>query len=703
MALSSSSTPRRNSTSSALSSSSSLNYPDSIISRSHGGADGPFMMGGILSYKKNLATSKRRYVVIARPSCVDHIQIVFERVFQAALLTKSGGIPNRRSNAEDRRHFSALRPEQTPDILDPKVCAIYGNIAKAAVEKTPLMIILTSFAKSITPTFIHMSTVDSFYSEVDLSTPCHFRIRVGSDELRFVAETSHDYQEWEDAIKEAMMLANEGLKFERLSARGLMRNTGMTPSPVPSYRPESPASTAYGSQSDSLGRSISAPNISAPSTLTTYSDPSTPKHRPLRWKSSISSFFSRSSNYQQPQPRSAPSPLPSSTSSSTAYPSPYMNPSEASSSASLFSNGEMVGSTPPVIAMDFGFGSGEEIRYSPGRGTPPRAVRGDTGSLDDVQPNSARNSKYFPATPPPIEGERGQKSSMSSSSTPQPASLYEPLPYAVVSSGPGATRRKESSDAITAGRVGKPDATSSSSRWRDSGMGASSSAESTFSTLSGDSSIRPTDGQGSVTVDSIYSRLYDHSQIEGDASGSSRPLLQTGVGALPSSNNIAMGKRVGPSVTANPASRPSPKPTSLRTSISSTGGGGVAPSSPHPLTSLALSTSRPSQDDMDSQRRPSTSSYHTPSGSPQPVAYYAPQMYGYPASAQQQQEFVVQQQQQYYQQQQMAYYAAAAAAAAANQNYYYGYAQVAQENHGQGYGNGGSGAGAIGGKGGEGA
>ncbi|KAI8849863.1 hypothetical protein BC829DRAFT_390840 [Chytridium lagenaria] len=195
---------RRNSTSSVHSSASSR-IPSSIISRNADGT-GPFMMAGILSYKKNLGSTRKRYVVLVKPFSGTIFRSSSTCV-QVALMTKLSG--NRRLNADD--HL-------TPDIQDPKVCAIYGNIAKAAVEKTPLMII-------------------RLLCKMELGTPCHFRMRVGADDLRFVATTSHEYQEWEDSIREAMAVASgEGIKYRAGSAarRDLAGERGISQSPAPS-------------------------------------------------------------------------------------------------------------------------------------------------------------------------------------------------------------------------------------------------------------------------------------------------------------------------------------------------------------------------------------------------------------------------------------------------------------------------------------
>ncbi|KAJ3115527.1 hypothetical protein HDU96_000474 [Phlyctochytrium bullatum] len=322
----------RTSSSSSLRSTSPSPSERSLHHLPHRSSAAFMMSGTLLTKRNNVGGLRKRYVVLAHPIQVDEIQLVFDRVFHAAsFLSKAS------SSVSLNHHLSRLSPEETPDILDPKVCSVYGNIAKAAVEKTPLLIILappstphpnnpsTTTSTAITPTFIHFSTVDAFYSEVDLATPCHFKLRVGQDELRFVAESSHDYQEWEEALREAIAAAErEGVKFGGLSARGLRSGSSMSmgrygPSPTPDTSvgydslsrsvprstptPTPSLSQTFTSPSPTPSRSFSpTPSVSMPDLYRTSSPtpPDRKKSAGLRWKASLQSLFGR----RQPQPPS---------------------------------------------------------------------------------------------------------------------------------------------------------------------------------------------------------------------------------------------------------------------------------------------------------------------------------------------------------------------------------------------------------------
>ncbi|KAJ3307544.1 hypothetical protein HDU76_004572 [Blyttiomyces sp. JEL0837] len=188
------------------------------------GSDGPVLMSGVLTLKKkgiNASSgnmnSNKRFVILVCPNSASQVQDVYERVFHE-------GLPYVASPTG----FSVFAGRGVPDISDPRVCGAFGYLAKSAVEKCPLLMVLTSLEKPDPVTFIPMSNVDYFISEVELGVAGHFALKHsgggGKEETRFIAESSSDYQEWEGALRRALENARVGLQSRRAALAAAQAN-----------------------------------------------------------------------------------------------------------------------------------------------------------------------------------------------------------------------------------------------------------------------------------------------------------------------------------------------------------------------------------------------------------------------------------------------------------------------------------------------
>jgi len=81
--------------------------------------------------------------------------------------------------------------------------AILGNIAFAAMEETPLLILLASEKETSRPIFIHFMNINSIDDEVKLGQACCMRLHTTKADFTFSAPTSTDYQDWIYAFKDA--------------------------------------------------------------------------------------------------------------------------------------------------------------------------------------------------------------------------------------------------------------------------------------------------------------------------------------------------------------------------------------------------------------------------------------------------------------------------------------------------------------------
>jgi len=88
--------------------------------------------------------------------------------------------------------------------------AILGNIAFAAMEETPLLILLASEKETSRPIFVHFVNINSIDDEVKLGQACCMRIHTTKADFTFSASTSTDYQEWISAFKEAYNKSHPG-------------------------------------------------------------------------------------------------------------------------------------------------------------------------------------------------------------------------------------------------------------------------------------------------------------------------------------------------------------------------------------------------------------------------------------------------------------------------------------------------------------
>ncbi|KAJ3095441.1 hypothetical protein HDU97_006915 [Phlyctochytrium planicorne] len=578
---------RRTSTSSSR---SSLHYPSSVPSRNNtqsngaiGDATSPFLMSGILSYRKNMSSFKRRYVILAMPTTVEQIQSVFERVFLAGMMVRG-------RTRDEKVHFSALRPDETPDIMDPKVCAIYGNIAK-------------------------------FFNEVQVGVPCHFHLRNGQDDYKFATDTSHEYQEWEDAVREGLTVV--GVVEERTAENreGLEKGS---PRSAPGSRGASARTTPPGSVSNGSTTSDSRPVI-FPSSVSPSPSPSPTPARSLKWKSSFSCLFGRSRSMSRDR-----APSRESLASTEAAPwtiSPESSTSGHGRSQEGLNSGsgatrelgkkQSVSEMAPVIPVLFDFEqSRSSVNGSQATGSASTAVNGTDVSVDASHsntssassgqyttdehgrpilaiapvPSSARystngsistlgthaivngsmdrptspsssqqrsrpNSRYFPATPP-IVGENREGTSYENIEYDGAGvtGLVKPMQSRRMSARDIVTKRESLVDVKSASgnqmreapvlseyrhsmpasapvsqqyqeismESAQPKAAASPAQWRDSVTKPSSNTSSvSSSSLPIETVTVVSEGSNSSSVSSadIYAKLYDHSNFEGHAVG----------------------------------------------------------------------------------------------------------------------------------------------------------------------------------------
>ncbi|KAJ3180777.1 hypothetical protein HK101_009936 [Irineochytrium annulatum] len=319
--------------------------------------------GGCTVEVENDELAGRRFLVLVAPTSLDHVQDIYEKLFHPALASPVA-LTRSRIN-----YNSSLRPEDTPDILDPRVLSIYGQIAKSAVERSPTLIVLLSATKVQSPLFISMSTVDEFVSEVDAG-PSTFVLKVGGEEYRFTCASSHEYQEWEDALTDALDSAERGcVRIERNRTR---RGSNVAASSTSEVQTASSVALGVNAElgSDILARTGSAlSGASMASSTQAYSinsagsgggsleqlgeqrSASVPtvngplSRRTLKWKSSVTSLFTRRANshhnflhHEDPNERAALSPFnPNSASHEEIYIPPSVPSTTSSPSLHPFS------------------------------------------------------------------------------------------------------------------------------------------------------------------------------------------------------------------------------------------------------------------------------------------------------------------------------------------------------------------------------
>jgi len=144
---------------------------------------------GYLVYKK----SHKVYVMLCAPVSIADVATVYHSIFPG-----KEGIQNR--------------------------AAILGNIAYAAMEETPVMILLQSERNVTRPNFVHFIDVLSVEDEVDIGAACSIRINTKDHVLYFSAPTSTEYQGWINAFQEAFRQAHSN--DEDLYQNAIMNNDG---------------------------------------------------------------------------------------------------------------------------------------------------------------------------------------------------------------------------------------------------------------------------------------------------------------------------------------------------------------------------------------------------------------------------------------------------------------------------------------------
>ncbi|ORX76098.1 hypothetical protein BCR32DRAFT_296454 [Anaeromyces robustus] len=95
--------------------------------------------------------------------------------------------------------------------------AILGNIAFAAMEETPLLILLASEKETSRPIFVHFMNINGIDDEVKLGQACCMRLHTTKADFTFSASTSTDYQEWIYAFKDAYKKAHPASKRRTLN------------------------------------------------------------------------------------------------------------------------------------------------------------------------------------------------------------------------------------------------------------------------------------------------------------------------------------------------------------------------------------------------------------------------------------------------------------------------------------------------------
>ncbi|KAJ3290262.1 hypothetical protein HDU79_003417 [Rhizoclosmatium sp. JEL0117] len=150
----------------------------------------------------------RKLLVLAVPTNTDDITDLYDRFFLHSLpYAQQRSQFNHQNDLDDDDEEELPRGFANglvPDIMDQRVCLAFGQITKAAVEKSPLLIITEPGIRVEHPQFIYMNTVDHFISEVELGLPGTFAFRQGKVEHRFSAASSLEYQRWETAFIRAL-------------------------------------------------------------------------------------------------------------------------------------------------------------------------------------------------------------------------------------------------------------------------------------------------------------------------------------------------------------------------------------------------------------------------------------------------------------------------------------------------------------------
>ncbi|KAJ3241766.1 hypothetical protein HDU81_010410 [Chytriomyces hyalinus] len=152
-------------------------------------------------------THVQRHLILAVPRETLDIQQLYEHVFLHALPVSQGPPDDYSDDLPEKRR--GFKNGLVPDILDSRVCMAFGYITKAAVEKSPVLIIMGSSVRQESPQFINMNTIDHFITEVELGIPGTLAFRAGKQEHRYSASSSREYQRWENAFLKAMQIVSQ--------------------------------------------------------------------------------------------------------------------------------------------------------------------------------------------------------------------------------------------------------------------------------------------------------------------------------------------------------------------------------------------------------------------------------------------------------------------------------------------------------------
>jgi len=140
--------------------------------------------------KKGYLIHKRHtkiFVILCSPLSISDVSTVYYSVFG-----NNGGLENR--------------------------AAILGNICFAAMEETPLLILLPNEKETNRPIFIHFMNVNGIDDEVKLGQACCMRLHTTKADFTFSAPTSTDYQDWITAFKDAYKKSHPAQKRKTLMA-----------------------------------------------------------------------------------------------------------------------------------------------------------------------------------------------------------------------------------------------------------------------------------------------------------------------------------------------------------------------------------------------------------------------------------------------------------------------------------------------------
>ncbi|KAJ3412668.1 hypothetical protein HDV05_000418 [Chytridiales sp. JEL 0842] len=187
----------------------------------------PIVKQGSLSHRQ-LTRKSKRALLLVRPTCTADILLIRDELMR---LERSKGVHTKRgslseafektlssSTSSSKSFFGAgashasLDPQSSPAEVE-----AYGHLAFAAVHGHPLLILGTT-----KKTYLHLPSLTQIHSEQDLAHPCQFSLffssslqpnmkafnpgslnsgTTGSKEYRFTCETSPEYLDWFDALR----------------------------------------------------------------------------------------------------------------------------------------------------------------------------------------------------------------------------------------------------------------------------------------------------------------------------------------------------------------------------------------------------------------------------------------------------------------------------------------------------------------------